>query len=102
MRYPEAKQDGRAGESNLDRHQEGLIVGLVGHCGRCPISFAGQLAKELLDRPGPMPEHRRSRDEVDRLPPELEPEAARRWRVLALILLNLLYHPQHAPAQIRR
>ena len=44
-----------------------------------------------------MSEHRHSRDEMDRLPPELEPEAARRRRVLALILLDLLHHPSTRP-----
>src|SRR5262245_39712611 len=74
MRYPHAKQQRRADKSQLDGDLEGLIVWLIGYDRGCPPAFAGELAKQVEDSPGAMPEHRSARHQLERFSPELQPQ----------------------------
>src|SRR5262245_7186429 len=102
MRYPQGKQQGRPDEAQLDGDLERLIMRLVGHGPGCPLAFAGQFAEPVENGAGAMAEHRRGRDQLDRLAPEFEAQPRRRRLVLRLILMNLARDRKHACAQMRR
>src|SRR5262245_22551229 len=102
MRYPQPKQQGRTDEAQLDGDLERLIMRLVGHGRGCPLAFAGQIAEPVENGAGAMAEHRRGRDQLDRLAPEFKAQPRRRQSVLGLILMNLARDREHARAQMRR